>query len=325
MSDLMKKTAKNVWRASASTFYEQPLSEVPKGKYQRIIVPNAKDNFQNRGKQKSADAKAKKKGQEPKQLARITDDDINLFKQYAIAMGMNWGFEASTHTIWFETKLIGEDLIMDSFDTGGQYVRWALSMGLYNRAPSHVNFSVEIENAKKSNALALQAGWWALPVGTSISVMGGNSSNPHARPISEHPSLFVKMQEFLGVVFKMEDMSIEGLSCVKVTRQQDVPATKDEITVDEYETDQLLMGLVALAYKSPRNGDGSIKMPFGQKVIKTNATGGYHISAMLKIVEALSIPLETNQPSFLDSEGKFNWNIKKAWIDSGAEWVIKIN
>ena len=325
MSDLMKKSAKNVWSPSASTFYEQPLSEVPKGKYQRIVVPNAKDNFQNRGKQKSADFKAKKKGQEPKQLARVTDDDINLFKQYAIATGMNWGFEASTHTIWFETTQKGEDLVMDSFNTGGQYVRWALSMGLYNRAPRHVNFSIEIENAKKANALALQAGWWALPVGTSISVMGGNSTNPHARPISEHPSLFVKMQEFLGVVFKMEDMSIERLSCIKVTRNQDIPATKDEITVDEYETDQLLMGLVALAYKASRNSDGSINLPFGQKVIKTKATGGYHISAMLKIVEALGIPLETNQPSFSDSEGKFDWNIKKAWIDSGVEWVIKIN
>ena len=208
---------------------------------------------------------------------------------------------------------------------GGQYVRWALSMGLYNRAPCHVNFTVDIENANKSNALALQAGWWALPIGASVSAMGGNPSNPHARPISEHPSLFLKMKEFLGVVFEMEDLTWADTCCIRIIRQEDVPAIKDEITVDEYETDQLLMGLVALAYKSPRNDDGSIILPFGKKVIKTKAIGGYHISAMLKIARTLGILIETNEPSFSDDEGKFDWKIKKARIDSGVEWVIKIN
>lgn len=46
---------------------------------------------------------------------------------------------------------------------------------------------------------------------------------------------------------------------------------------------------------------------------------------MLKIARTLGILIETNEPSFSDDNGKFDWKIKKAWIDSGVEWVIKIN
>ena len=58
-------STKKIWQAPTSIFYEQPISKIPKSKYQRIILPNAKNNFQNRGKQKSADAKAKKRDRNP--------------------------------------------------------------------------------------------------------------------------------------------------------------------------------------------------------------------------------------------------------------------
>lgn len=314
----------SVCKPPVSKFIEGPLNDVEKTDFRRIIIRGAKNTWDRRGRQNKANEKALKKGKPAKHLRRIPDDDIKLYQQLAKYTGMNWAYDPLTDDIMFETKEKGEDVELDGFDTGGQLVRSVLSMGLFARCPSNFHLVLEIHNELKATALALQSAWWVIPVDSSISINGGNFVNNQALHISKHPELFQVLKEFLGVNFEMEDMSETGLNVVRVFRKTDVNPVKNTIAVDEYKVDQILMGLCMLAYKS-RKLDTSQELPFGKKVIKTPATGGYHIPAMLKLAKSLGIPVSTNQPEFVGTEELPAWKQRKAWVDSKAEWEITIN
>ena len=95
------------------------LADAPSTKFTRIIIEDAKNNWKyRRGKPKN------------KYQRRVRDPDVDQFYALARENGISMGYDETCDTIWFETRVEGDDILLSGTDTGGQFIRTMIQIAI---------------------------------------------------------------------------------------------------------------------------------------------------------------------------------------------------
>ena len=230
------------------------LVDAPSTKFTRIIIEDAKDNWKyRRGKPKN------------KYQRRVRDPDVEQFYSLARENSINMGYDETCDTIWFETRVEGEDILLSGRDTGGQFIRTMIQIAVNSGDGRQVpleqvtltpffekdRFQVtktgkEIRKNGKSNMLVgVQMRMYTMRVGDTITIDGGDPLNDDALAWDKHAGLFRVIQSVFGYTYTLENQTGEdGVAKFTLTRGEDTEPDTNSINCDIHIADQLLMAFM---------------------------------------------------------------------------------
>ncbi len=307
------------------------LTDAPQTENTRIVIINAKDNWKyRRGKPKS------------KYQRRVRDPDVEQFNELARENGINMGYDGSCDTIWFETRAIGEDIVLEGRDTGGQFIRTMIQVAINSGNGREVSFEPVVlptflesdrfvttkdgrtirKNGKSNMLVGVQMRMWSMRIGDSVEIHGGDPLNDDALSWDNHISLFKIFSESLGINFHLENLTEkDGVAHFRLTRVKNSIAFKSSIYCDIHTADQVLMALMGMRSKWIRDTDGSggfkfdttvNKTPFHRITMRFPKSRDYHPEAMIYALRSFGFLVNDSKPDGLDDEGL------KTWIEKGG-------
>lgn len=290
------------------------LVDAPSTKFTRIIIEDAKDNWKyRRGKPKS------------KYQRRVRDPDVEQFYALARENGINMGYDETCDTIWFETRVEGEDILLSGKDTGGQFIRTMIQIAVNSGEGRQVPLAPvtlpqflekdriqvtktgkEIRKNGKSNMLVgVQMRMYTMRVGDTITIDGGDPFNDDALAWDKHAELFRLIKSVFGYVYTLDNKTGDiGVAKFTLTRLEDTEPDTDIIDCDIHTADQLLMAFM------------------GHRTLNT---GGKLVNYEEKVKESLrkvtlNFPLarDYHPEAMIYALGKFGFKLEDSKIDAGV-------
>ena len=300
-------------------------ADAPSSKNIRIVIENAKDNFKYRfGKPKA------------KYQRRVRDPDVENFHDLAKEFGVNMGYDGTCDTIWFETSVEGQDIVLSGRDTGGQFIRSAIQIAI-NTMPHHEFIPVvlapflekdrfitskkgkQVRKSGKSNMLiGVQMRMWSMNIGDTIFIEGGDPLNTDALDWDKHTGLFKIISDLFGYNYTLENKAGEdGIAKFILTREADTEPVISEINCDIHTADQLLMAIIGHR-KISFSEDGRIVLEkSGEKrtiTLTFPLSRDYHPNAAIYILEKFGFTVEDSKAKDMSNDD----------IDEGVERTVII-
>jgi len=210
---------------------------------------------------------------------RVNKDDLEAIDHMLRGTAVTYSYDPTTNDLWFDTHTHSDtenDIVIDGEDTGGQLIRLFMSLAI-NKAGGREESPAPLRaaNDKKACMLYVQGVMFTLKVGQSMTVEGGDPSNPDAPTPTDWIKLFDILRSLLGVSYRLEDLSEASNPKFVLTREADAdPAaewTQGEGLLSIYLMDQILNALVFFKLKSPLTLRGQYDPDF-------------HIAAMVRVL-----------------------------------------
>lgn len=295
------------------SLFQGHLADAPFTKFTRIIIESAKDNWKyRRGKPKN------------KYKRRVRDPDVEQFHALARENGLNMGYDASCDTIWFETRVEGEDLVLSGKDTGGQFIRTMIQIAINSGEGRQVPLAPvtlppffekdriqvtktgkEIRKNGKSNMLVgVQMRMYTMRVGDTITIDGGDPLNDDALAWDKHADLFRLIQSVFGYAYSLENMTGEdGIAKFTLTRGEDTIPQINSVTCDIHTADQLLMAFM-----------GHRRLNTRGKLIDYSEKS---VESLRKITIKFPLSRDYHPEAMIYALRKFGFKVEDSKIDAG--------
>lgn len=305
------------------------IEDAEKPSFARIVIKDAKKNYKYFGRK----------------TRRVKEPDVINFHDWAKENNVNMGYDESCDTIWFETNIEGDDIVLQGLNTGGQFIRNAIQIainsGSLRTSPlKNVDLPVFLEsdrifktkkgkeirkNGKSSMLVGVQMRMWTMKEGESFEINGGDPHNDDALDWEKHENMFKEISQLFGKNYTLENQTEEeGPYKFKLTRHKDTQVTKDSISCDIYMADQILMAIMGhsqlyknksdrICLNDPHNESREITIRFPRK-------RDYHPDAMVYALRSFGFDVKDTKPLGLDGEELKEW----CEMDSDRVVVVKL-
>lgn len=318
------------------TFTSAPVSSIPSSSFCKIIVKGAKNTEKYR-------REALRKNSST-YVRRFRDSDIEQFSKLCEEHNINWGYDPSCDDIWFETKVLGKDMILQGYNTGGQFLRLLLQLAIKSgEGVTKPLNKLELKpftqkdrfmvtkkgktirkNGKSCTSSGSQARMWILRKGDSFECIGGDDQNTDALPLSQQEDVYKLLKETLGYVFTLERISKDDneVSHFKVHREENIEPSLDTVNTNIYHTDQILMGILGGLTSEEINSRiiSEENISLGRKltiICPKSDSFDYHVDALMYLLKEFKF-------NTLDTKPLGNQNELDEWYKSSDQRTLTI-